>query len=161
MQTSCFLNVDRLFCHYLDIQENEKMYFCFHVASDRKLVAVAANRVNPCWSAAKLDKVGLADSIKAPHCRPPFISLMKCSGYHGPACQLIRLSWLDISSGKPWCAKLGEIGSAVVSSRPRLTHRAMRVVMLIADQRPETNPCFSTKDLPMCTSYMGRHTCST
>src|ERR1022692_5307566 len=93
------------------------------------------------------------------HCRPRFISLMKSNGYHGLACQVIRLSWPDISSGKPLCARPGETGLAVVLSRQRLTHRVIRVVMLIMDERPETNRYSLTGGLLMCTSSMGRHTC--
>src|SRR5580692_7099412 len=73
----------------------------------------------------------------------------------------MRLSWPDISSGKPLCARLGETGLAVVLSRQKLTHRVIRVVMLIVDERPETNRYSWTRDLLMCTSSMGRPTCST
>jgi hypothetical protein len=108
-----------------------------------------------------LDEVGLADRIRVFHCRPRFISLTKFGGYHGPACQVIRLSWPDISSEKPLCAGPGETGLAVVLSRQRLTHRVIGVGMLTMDERPETNPYSWTGGLLMCISSTGRHTCST
>lgn len=103
----------------------------------------------------------LAGRIRVFHCRPRFVSLTKSSGYHGPVCQLIRLNWPAISSEKPLCATPGETGLAVVLSRPRLTHRAIRVGMLIVDERPETNPYSWTGGSLMFTSSMGCHTCST
>jgi hypothetical protein len=108
-----------------------------------------------------LDEVGLAGRIGVFHCRPRFISLTASGAYHGPACQVTRLSWPDISSEKPSCARRDEKELAVVSSRQRLTHRATGVGMLIMDERPETNFYFWTGGLLMCTSSMGRHTCST
>ncbi len=95
------------------------------------------------------------------HCRPRFISLMKSSGYHGLACQAIRLSWPDFLSGKPLCARPDETGLAGVLSRQRLTHRVIGVVMLIVEERPETNHYSWAGGFLMCTSYTGRHTCST
>src|ERR1700688_185572 len=108
-----------------------------------------------------MDEVGLADGIKVFDCRPRFISLTKSGGYHGPACRAIRLNRADILLEKPLCATPGETGLAVVSSRQRLTHRAIVVGILIMDERPETNPCSWTGGLLMCTSSMGRLTCST
>src|SRR6202453_852388 len=101
---------------------------------------------------------GPADRIRVFHCRPRFISLIKSSGYHGPACQAIRLSWPDISSGKPLCATPRETGLPVVLSRQRLTHRVIRVVMLIVYERPEPVRYSWTGELGMCTSSLGRHT---
>src|ERR1700733_6044470 len=104
---------------------------------------------------------GPADRIRVFHCKARFISRMKSSGCHGRACQVIQLSWPDISSGKPLCARSGETGLAVVLSRRRLTHRVIRAVMPIVAERLETNRYSWAGDLPMCTSSMGRHTCST
>jgi hypothetical protein len=54
---------------------------------------------------------------------------------------VIRLSWPVISSGKRLSANPGETGLAVVSSRQRLTYRAIVVGILIMDERPETDLC--------------------
>src|SRR5580658_4103182 len=94
-------------------------------------------------------------------CGPRFISPMKSGGYHGPACQVIRLSWPDISSAKQLCARSGETGLAAVLSKQRLTHPAIVVGMLFVDERPETNAYSWTGDLLMCTSSTGHRTCST
>src|SRR5580704_14531660 len=94
-------------------------------------------------------------------CGPRFVSPTQSGGYRAPACQVMRLSWPDISSAKPLCARSGEKGLAAVSSKQRLTHRAIAVDMLIVDERPETNVYSWTGDSLMCTSSTGRHTCST
>ena len=86
---------------------------------------------------------------------------MKSSGYRGPACHAMRLSWPDISSGKPLCATLGEAGLAVELSRQRLTLRAIGVDMLFVDEQPEPNRYSWTEGSLMCTSFMGRPTCLT
>ena len=83
----------------------------------------------------------LADVIGVFHCRARSVSLMKSGGYHGPACQAIRLSWPNVSSEKLLCARPGETGLAVVLSTRRPIHRGIEAGMLIADQRPENNPC--------------------
>ena len=94
-------------------------------------------------------------------CRPRLISFIKSSGYHGPAYQLMRLSWPDISLGKPLCTRSGEARLAVVLSRQRLTRQAIRVGMVTAGEPQGTKHFFSTEDLPTCTSSMGRRSCST
>src|ERR1700760_3641879 len=103
----------------------------------------------------------MEDRIKTSHCKPCFILLTKSGDYHVPACQVIRLSWPDISSGKPSYAQSGETGLAVILSKPKLIHRAMRVGMRIVGEHRETKPCFWARGLRMCTSSMGRRTCST
>ena len=114
----------------------------------------------PARSAANCT-VGLPDRIRVFHCRPSLILLTNSGGYHGPACQVIRFSWPDISSEKPLCARSDETGLVAVLSRQKPTHRAIGAGIVIVVERPETNPCFWERGLPMCTSSMGRHICST